>query len=485
MNGVALIYVRRSMVRYEADRASPERQLDNCIRVCHEKGWSYEVYQDAEGHRSGRSEKHRPEWRRLKTQLGRPEVVAVVVNSLDRASRSPKDFFVFLGLLQKHDVELVSVTEQFDTTTPIGKAFLAILMIVASLESDLASERVTESIRYRRTKGVHIGIPPFGYRRVDGHLIPNEDSRIVLLLMNLYASGTYSYAQVAAELNHRGFRFRDRNGNKAFCKESIRSVLTNTRLYGGQIPVGRERQGSYSQIYDGEHEPIIDEDLAARVEEVRRKRTKGSSRGPSRVYLLTGLLYCHDCGAHMWGRSRRDPRVTTYRHRGPACQHRRGSFQAEPLETEAVALLRGLTLPEDLQKKVREQVKARIGTEPRNTEILAMLKTKRARLARLKEMRLQGEIDREEYLQRKAGLTANIAHLESRLGPSSYGPDSALQRVTDLGGLVAEGTPSQRRAVLHSVFERLEVSVESGEIVKVVPRPWFRTLFTDLAETWE
>lgn len=59
--GVALVYVRRSMVRYERDRASPERQLANCVKVCEEKGWSYEVYQDAKGHRSGRSEKHRPD----------------------------------------------------------------------------------------------------------------------------------------------------------------------------------------------------------------------------------------------------------------------------------------------------------------------------------------------------------------------------------------------------------------------------------------
>ena len=57
----ALIYVRRSMVRYKQDRASPERQLASCVRVCEEKGWRYEVYQDAEGHRSGRSEKHRPD----------------------------------------------------------------------------------------------------------------------------------------------------------------------------------------------------------------------------------------------------------------------------------------------------------------------------------------------------------------------------------------------------------------------------------------
>lgn len=57
---VALVYVRRSMVRYDEDRASPERQLANCVAVCEQKGWAYEVYEDAQWHRSGRSEKHRP-----------------------------------------------------------------------------------------------------------------------------------------------------------------------------------------------------------------------------------------------------------------------------------------------------------------------------------------------------------------------------------------------------------------------------------------
>ena len=167
MSTVALIYIRKSVVRYEQDRASPERQLANCVRVCEEKGWRYEVYEDAEGHRSGRSEKHRPGWRGLKGALGRPGVVAVVVNSLDRASRSPSDFSNFLDLLQEHDVELVSVHEQFDTTTAIGKAFLAILRVVASLESDLASERIRDSVDHRRRRGIFVAIPPYQY--VDPH----------------------------------------------------------------------------------------------------------------------------------------------------------------------------------------------------------------------------------------------------------------------------------------------------------------------------
>jgi hypothetical protein len=66
MRHVGLIYVRKSVVRYAEDLASPERQLANCIKVCQEKDWAHEVYEDAAGHRSGRSEKHRAAWRRLK-----------------------------------------------------------------------------------------------------------------------------------------------------------------------------------------------------------------------------------------------------------------------------------------------------------------------------------------------------------------------------------------------------------------------------------
>lgn len=304
MSGIALIYIRKSVVRYEQDRASPERQLANCVRVCDEKGWRYEVYEDAEGHRSGRSEKGRPAWRELKRQLARREVTVVVVNSLDRASRSPKDFFNFLDMLQEHDVELVSVHEQFDTTTAIGKAFLAILMVVASLESDLASERIRDSVEHRRRRGIFVGIPPFGYDRENGKLVLNEDAPMVRLAIELYASGEFGYRELASELNRRGYRFKDRYGSKPFTKVCTLSVLQNALLYAGRVPVGRERGGEHEQVYKGEHEPIIDLAVAKGVLAIRRKRTLGTSRGVTRVYPLTGILYCHECGDRLWGTRR-------------------------------------------------------------------------------------------------------------------------------------------------------------------------------------
>ncbi len=61
---VALIYVRKSVVRNKSDEVSPERQAALCVEEAQRHGWTVEVYRDAEGHRSGGSEKHRPEWQR-------------------------------------------------------------------------------------------------------------------------------------------------------------------------------------------------------------------------------------------------------------------------------------------------------------------------------------------------------------------------------------------------------------------------------------
>lgn len=79
----ALLYIRHSVVKDRADEVSPERQRANCIAEAERQGWSYELYEDAEGHRSGRTEQ-RPGWQALKAQLGRPDMAAVVVESLSK-----------------------------------------------------------------------------------------------------------------------------------------------------------------------------------------------------------------------------------------------------------------------------------------------------------------------------------------------------------------------------------------------------------------
>src|SRR5512138_1661229 len=93
---LALIYIRESVHRMGDPDESPERQLARCIRLCQDRGWRYEIFQEPPGHRSGKREAGRPRWKDLKAKIKQPDVVAVVVSRLDRASRSLEDFSNFL-----------------------------------------------------------------------------------------------------------------------------------------------------------------------------------------------------------------------------------------------------------------------------------------------------------------------------------------------------------------------------------------------------
>jgi hypothetical protein len=258
--------------------------------------------------------------------------------------------------------------------------------------------------------------------------------------------------------------------------------LQNALLYAGRVPVGRERGGEYEHVYKGKHEPIVDVGLAERILAIRRKRTCGTSRGTSRVYRLTGILFCHECGDRLWGSERRDKGLTYYRHSRRSCSRGRGSFHAAAVEEMVLALLDGLVLPPEIEDMVRERVRRRIEERPDNRQLAEALTRERAKLLRLKEMRLEGEMGVEDYRILKREIEGAMEQLEAQLGLPEYDPEAALRKIADVGELVRRGDPAQQRRALHALFERVEVSIDNGQIAKVVPKAWFGLFFRDLTE---
>ena len=121
-------------------------------------------------------------------------------------------------------------------------------------------------------------------------------------------------------------------------------------------------------------------------------------------------------------------------------------------------------------------------SRPDNREVVERVRRERAKLVRLTEMRLEGEFDREEYRRRKREVEAGIEDLEARLGSPGYDPEAALRGICDVGEVIRRGDPVQQRRAVRSVFERIEVSVETGQVASVVPRAWFGLFFRDLTE---
>jgi site-specific DNA recombinase len=218
---------------------------------------------------------------------------------VDRLSRSLLDFARLVDRFDQRSVSFVSVTQQFNTTTSLGRLTLNILLSFAQFEREIISERTSDKMSAARRKGKWIGgTPVLGYD-VDPagrRLIVNEkECRRVRDIFRLFLQ-YHSLSAVVAELARRRWKtksWKSQNGTahagRAFAKASLRRLLANA-IYAGKV----EHRGT---IYAGEHaaiiEPSVWQEVNAELRAGRRTGT-GAMRAPQNA-LLSGLLLCKSC----------------------------------------------------------------------------------------------------------------------------------------------------------------------------------------------
>lgn len=152
------LYARQSIDK--KDSISIESQLEYCSYEAH--GNPYMSYSD-----KGFSGKdtQRPDFERMMDDVRSDRIKRVIVYKLDRISRSILDFATMIEVFQEHDVEFVSATEKFDTSTPIGRAMLNICIVFAQLERETICRRCFDAYHSRCRKGYHMsGVAPYGFK---------------------------------------------------------------------------------------------------------------------------------------------------------------------------------------------------------------------------------------------------------------------------------------------------------------------------------
>ncbi len=200
------IYARQSVDK--KDSLSIQGQIDLCSKNITEEP---SIYQDRGF--SGKNTK-RPDFERLMQDIEKGLITKLFVYRLDRFSRSISDFSRLWEFLQQHHVEFVSVTENFDTSTPMGRAMLQIVMVFAQLERETTAERVKDNYYQRAALGSWPGGPaPYGFvvgRMPSNHgsvvptLIPSEQIRLVEEIFQGYSQPDASLGSVARKLNAAG-----------------------------------------------------------------------------------------------------------------------------------------------------------------------------------------------------------------------------------------------------------------------------------------
>lgn len=330
------IYTRQSI--FKKDSLSTTQQESFCIPAC--VGESYETFEDL-GY-SGKN-LNRPDFERMMKKVHSGQINKILVYKLDRISRNISDFSNLLVELQQCNCEFQSVSENFDTSSPIGRAMIYICMVFAQMERENTSQRVHDNYYYRTELGFWGGgAAPYGYKlaktKYKGkyHTILEPDKEtapIVKQLYEWYLEPNGSVSTILEKLNNE-LRIPGKKGGLWSSRviadilsrplyapndmamynylSGIGANITNAPeefdgmasvdMYGkkSQFSTKHKRTRSAEEMYCNisNHEAIIDSDTWLRVQYKKKSLLKTPSRaGTGKNSWFTGLMKCGCCGA--------------------------------------------------------------------------------------------------------------------------------------------------------------------------------------------
>jgi len=261
-------------------------------------GWTLIRSRYDDGGYSGGST-DRPDLQKLLDDIRARKIDVIVVYKVDRLTRSLADFAKLVELFDDHGVSFVSVTQQFNTTTSMGRLTLNVLLSFAQFEREVTSERIRDKIAASKRKGLWVGGNlPLGYEMKDGKIaIVEEEAELVRSIFRRYLE-LGSVNELLRDLRERNIRTKSRllstgatRGGIPFGRGALYYLLSN-HFYVGEVKYKNE-------ILPGEQPPILDPKLFAAVRQ--KSLAQWSHRTVARNksdHLLTGLLF-DDAGHRM------------------------------------------------------------------------------------------------------------------------------------------------------------------------------------------
>ena len=406
----------------------------------------------------------------------------VLVHELSRLSRRLYDTFELFEEFGKHDVGFASVGDSdFDFSSPTGRLFLTIMAALNQYYVDILKMHTKKGKHQRVRDGLYnASTPPYGYRHVGDQRTPPEivpeEAAAVRLIFERYATGHYSYQDLADLLNAQGFRT---HSDTHFSKDTIADMLRNPFYMGMVVYKQKQRAQDAGEVYAGQHEALISAGLWEACHQVRARHHSASRpfQPQVRPYLLGQLIHCHACGRRL--RAQKTPSGRYYREMSGArgfddCPYARIGTRADPLHQQMSAIVNRLQLPEDWQTEMLELV----GED----EEVDALQERRERLEaerrRLKRAWVRGDFQDEDadlYQQELERIRRELACIPAENELAQL--QQAAQQVESLQEIWDDAEETDQRDLLQLMLRRVIADVAQGRILLLYPTAPFIPLF--------
>jgi len=500
------VYTRKSTeegLEQEFNSLDAQRESgESFIASQRHEGWQClgEHYDDG-GFTGGNMD--RPALKRLLVDIAAGKIDCVVVYKVDRLSRSLLDFARMMEVFEQHGVSFVSVTQQFNTASSMGRLVLNVLLSFAQFEREMISERVRDKIAASRRKGKWSGgMPLLGYTVRETKLVVDEiEAQRVRQIFEMYLEYR-SLLPTVTELNRRGWTTKRwttkkgaQRGGRLFTKNGLYALLTNV-TYIGQIRYKEE-------VHRGEHSPIVPEELFQRVRTLlqRNGHTGGRAVRNKHGALLRGLLRCGPCGCAM---SHTYTAKGSRRYRYYVCgtAQQRGwsecpspSVPAGEIERFVVEQIkcigRDANVVAETVRQVREQTEATI--EQLDHERVGLQRQLRDDHARLHAAtavsdhleRVTRLADSQEHVRvaerRLTEIDNELASLRSKLMDEA----EVARALADFDKLWETLAPREQSRVLDLLVERVDYDGEHGRISLTFHATGIKSLTNELASHQE
>jgi DNA invertase Pin-like site-specific DNA recombinase len=290
------IYTRKSHAEgLEQEFNSLDAQREACeafIKSQQHEGWVCNQTAYDDGAYSG-GNLDRPALKALLADIEAGKIQIIVVYKVDRLTRSLVDFAKLIELFDQHDVSFVSITQQFNTTSSMGRLTLNVLLSFAQYEREITGERIRDKFKASAQKGMWMGgYTPMGYDAKDRklHVNPKDTKAIQLIYTKYLELGNVRKLKDYLDQHNVVSKRRVTNDGKTsggipFSRGGLYKILSNP-IYIGQIK-------HKENIYPGQHEAIIDGKTWKKVQTLLQRNNNAAKHGlrvkhPS---LLAGLLF--------------------------------------------------------------------------------------------------------------------------------------------------------------------------------------------------